>query len=194
RRRDWLAGGGMKGRRQRRLEIGLDVVPPRRKFSLGEDVLGRHVNGLASHRGPPCRELLPRNRLRGQRQRSERNRTIGDWSARPTSGSRLAPTVVEEPCPVKRSYTGLVTTFARFVRLCRDLETSPRRLDKLRLVAEFLRALDASEVAAAVAYLTGRPFPSTDTRVLGVRGLTIEGLPATEPSLTLGDVGDAFAR
>jgi len=77
--------------------------------------------------------------------------------------------------------------------LCRMLEATPRRLDKLRLVAEFLRALEAEEVATAVAYLTGRAFPTSDARVLGVRGLPRAGECALEPSLTLAEVAQTFA-
>jgi DNA ligase-1 len=86
-----------------------------------------------------------------------------------------------------------MTRFSRFVALCRALETTPGRLDKLRLVAEFLSGLDETEVPGAVAYLIGRAFPSSNTRVLGVRGLPVAGPPAAEPSLTLADVADAFA-
>jgi DNA ligase 1 len=86
-----------------------------------------------------------------------------------------------------------MTRFADFVTLCRALETSPRRLEKLRLVVAFLRSLDAAEVATAVAYLTARPFPAADPRVLGVRGLPPDGPPAAEFSLTITDVADAFA-
>lgn len=43
--------------------------------------------------------------------------------------------------------------FARLVALARRLETSPLRLDKVALVAEFLRALPPDDVATAVAAL-----------------------------------------
>jgi DNA ligase-1 len=86
-----------------------------------------------------------------------------------------------------------VTAFADFAALGRRLEATPGRLDKRRLVAEFLRAVEPDEVAPAVAFLTGRPFAASDPRVLGVRGLP-RGVPAAAVStLTLGDVGDAFA-
>ncbi|PYO56190.1 MAG: hypothetical protein DMD83_15690, partial [Candidatus Rokuibacteriota bacterium] len=86
-----------------------------------------------------------------------------------------------------------MTQLHEFAALCGRLETSPRRLDKLRLVAEFLRVLDAGEVATGVAYLTGRAFPTSEPRVLGVRGLPEAGPPAVEPSLTLAEVAAAFA-
>jgi ATP-dependent DNA ligase I len=86
-----------------------------------------------------------------------------------------------------------MTRLADLAALCRSLEETPRRLDKLRLVAEFLRAVDADEVPTAVAYVTGRPFAPSDPRVLGVRGLPASGSPAATASLTLGDVAAAFA-
>ncbi len=55
-------------------------------------------------------------------------------------------------------------------------------------MSEFLSAVEPDEVGIAVAFLTGRAFPSSDPRVLGVRGLPEAGPPAGEPSLTLADV------
>lgn len=87
-----------------------------------------------------------------------------------------------------------MTLFADFTRLCRRLEAHRGRLDKLRLVAEFLSAVDESEVATAVAFLSGRAFPSSDPRVLGVRGLAASTGPREGAPLTLLDVADAFAE
>jgi DNA ligase-1 len=85
-----------------------------------------------------------------------------------------------------------VTLFADFAALGRRLQTSPGRLDKRRLVADFLRAIDPDEVALAVAFLTGHPFPTSDPRVLGVRGLPRGVTERPGSPLTLGDVGAAF--
>jgi DNA ligase 1 len=85
-----------------------------------------------------------------------------------------------------------VTPFAEFAVLGRRLEATPARLDKRRLVADFLRAVDADEVGLAVAFLTGHPFPSSDPRVLGVRGLPPGGATVVGPPLTLGEVAGAF--
>ena len=87
-----------------------------------------------------------------------------------------------------------MTLFADFARLGRRLEATPGRLDKRRLVADFLQAVDNTELPLAVAFLTGHPFPTSDPRVLGVRGLP-RGVPAGGgPPLTLGDVSAAFAE
>src|SRR5690242_4513275 len=86
-----------------------------------------------------------------------------------------------------------MTRFADFAALGRRLEATPGRLDKRRLVAEFLAAVDPHEVGLAVAFLTAHPFPTSDPRVLGVRGLP-RGVPERGgPPLTLGEVGAAFA-
>jgi DNA ligase-1 len=86
-----------------------------------------------------------------------------------------------------------MTPFAAFAALCRRLEGTRGRLEKRRLVAEFLRAVRPDEVTTAVAFLTARPFPASDPRVLSVRGLPAVAHDPAVPALSLGDVADAFA-
>src|SRR5213592_4395581 len=83
--------------------------------------------------------------------------------------------------------------FAHLVTLCRELERTPARLEKLRLVAEVLRALPAEDVATAVLFLTGRAFPPTDPRALGIRWLPSSDEPTAGPPLSFADVAAAFA-
>src|SRR5499425_2485854 len=83
---------------------------------------------------------------------------------------------------------------ARLADLCQRLRESPGRLDKLALLADYLRALPVDSVPTAVAFLTGRAFPSSDSRVLGVRWLpSVDEAAAAAPPLTLADVAAAFA-
>lgn len=84
--------------------------------------------------------------------------------------------------------------FADFTELCRRLATTPGRLDKRRLTAEYLQALEAEDVAPAVDFLTGRAFPATDPRALNVRGLPPGPPEPVGPPLTLADVASAFAE
>src|SRR5882762_7455501 len=85
--------------------------------------------------------------------------------------------------------------FARLADLCRRLRTRPGRLDKLALLADYLRALPPDTVGVAVAFLTGRAFPQSDPRVLGVRWLpSLTDAPAAGTSLSLGDVAVAFGE
>ena len=82
----------------------------------------------------------------------------------------------------------------RLADLCQRLRASPGRLAKLALLVDYLRALPSERVATAVAFLTGRAFPQSDPRVLGVRRLPPAGeAPPTGAPLTLPDVAAAFA-
>ncbi|MFQ5520635.1 MAG: ATP-dependent DNA ligase, partial [Candidatus Methylomirabilia bacterium] len=76
-----------------------------------------------------------------------------------------------------------------FCALCRELEATPSRLAKTALVAEFLRHLTAEEIPWAVAFLTGRPFPASDSRVLEISWATLsevlDSLGPAAPASTL---------
>src|SRR5713226_1113610 len=70
---------------------------------------------------------------------------------------------------------------------------SSGRLEKRRLVAEYLRELSPEDLPRAVTYLSGRAFPASDPRVLNVRSLPAPAAttsPATP--LALADVARAF--
>ncbi len=70
---------------------------------------------------------------------------------------------------------------------------SSGRLEKRRLVADYLRGLSLEDVPRAVTYLSGRVFPATDPRVLNVRGLPAPKAPTSQTApLTLADVDEAF--
>ena len=66
------------------------------------------------------------------------------------------------------------------------------RLEKRRLVAEYLRALPPDDLTRAVTYLSGRAFSASDPRVLNVRGLPAAPAVGGGAPLTLGDVAEAF--
>src|SRR5262249_28536030 len=92
-----------------------------------------------------------------------------------------------------------MAAFADFTTLCARLVDTGSRLSKRRLVAEFLRSLPSDEVPCAVAFLTGRPFPVSDPRVLNVRGLpaparATSAAAASGPPLTIMDVAAAFVE
>ncbi|HKX01684.1 MAG TPA: hypothetical protein VJX71_04235, partial [Methylomirabilota bacterium] len=60
---------------------------------------------------------------------------------------------------------------AELTALRARVAASGGRLEKRRLVAEYLRALPPDDLTRAVTYLSGRAFPASDPRVLNVRGL-----------------------
>ncbi|MGA2627026.1 MAG: ATP-dependent DNA ligase [Candidatus Bathyarchaeia archaeon] len=65
------------------------------------------------------------------------------------------------------------TTFSKFADLCRKLESTTKRTEKVVYLVDFLKLLDSNEIAPAVSFVTGRPFPESDERVLEVGGQTV---------------------
>jgi len=85
-----------------------------------------------------------------------------------------------------------VALLADLTALRARVAASGGRLEKRRLVAEYLRALPPDDLARAVTYLSGRAFPASDPRVLNVRGLPAATSGAAGEPLTLADVARAF--
>jgi DNA ligase-1 len=78
----------------------------------------------------------------------------------------------------------LDTPFKTFAALCNLLESTPQRLEKRHMIAEFLKSLLPEEVPLAVSFLLGRPFPESDERVLEMGGATLWGLhPSRQTTL-----------
>jgi len=85
-----------------------------------------------------------------------------------------------------------VALLADLADLRARVAASGGRLEKRRLVAEYLRALPPDAAARAVTYLSGRAFSASDPRVLNVRGLPAAPTGPAGPPLTLADVAEAF--
>jgi DNA ligase-1 len=89
-------------------------------------------------------------------------------------------------------------TIGDLARLTQALAATPRRLEKVALVAEFLQRLAPEEVPWAVGFLAGRPFPASDPRVLNLSPAALHALPASPPGpdarpLEILEVARAFA-
>lgn len=65
-----------------------------------------------------------------------------------------------------RPATGEANAFCRFAEVADAVRSTPRKLEKISLLASYLAGLDADDAARAALYLTGRPFPqSSDLRL-----------------------------
>ncbi len=91
--------------------------------------------------------------------------------------------------------------FIDFCALCRNLEATRSRIAKIALTVEFFHRLEKEEIPWGIAFLTGRPFPVSDSRVLEIGPETLyafadaEATPFTgNGGLTLLDVARGFAR
>jgi DNA ligase-1 len=68
------------------------------------------------------------------------------------------------------------------------------RLEKRRLVAEYLRVLAPEDLPRAITYLSGRAFSASDPRALNVRGLPSPAVTSATEPLTLADVERTFGE
>lgn len=57
-------------------------------------------------------------------------------------------------------------SFAYFALTCSRIAGNPRKLEKIRLLAEYLKALNSEAVPLAATWFTGRPFPANQNKVL----------------------------
>jgi DNA ligase-1 len=63
--------------------------------------------------------------------------------------------------------------FNRFCHVCETVRKSTGKLEKIRLLAEYLRALEDNELPLAAIWLTGRPFAQRDQNPLNLGGAVI---------------------
>jgi len=64
-------------------------------------------------------------------------------------------------------------SFTRFAEVCRALESTTKRNKKVAYLVTFLKSLGLEEIIPAVSFITGRPFPESDERVLDIGGQTL---------------------
>jgi DNA ligase 1 len=63
--------------------------------------------------------------------------------------------------------------FAVFAHIGESIAATPAKLEKVRLLSEYLRTLDADQLRIATTYFTGRAFGQSDVRTLQVGGSII---------------------
>jgi DNA ligase 1 len=87
------------------------------------------------------------------------------------------------------------TPFFQLAQLCRRVEATTKRNEKIALIAEFLKLVSSEEVSLTTLFLAGKPFPESDPRVLEISCATITEVgrnlgqkKLTESPLTISDV------
>jgi DNA ligase 1 len=63
--------------------------------------------------------------------------------------------------------------FSSVAELCRSLEETTKRNEKIRLISEVLRKVSAEDVSYVTLFLAGKPFPESDPRVLEISYATL---------------------
>src|ERR1700720_1494701 len=64
----------------------------------------------------------------------------------------------------------------RFAQTCDAVAATTKKTEKIRLVSSLLQTLPLEDAARAAIFLTGRPFPRWEERVLGVGGALLARL------------------
>lgn len=82
----------------------------------------------------------------------------------------------------------------RFARVAQAIASHPGKLEKVGLVADYLRALDDADLPAAARFLTGSPFAARDHRTLSLGGRTIVQVAQRLWKFDDGALGRAYRR
>lgn len=83
----------------------------------------------------------------------------------------------------------------RFAAVLASVEATRSRLEKRRILVEYLGSLPEEALAPAVTFLSGRPFPRADSRKLSLGGTTLSrALLAASPGLTPEELEAAWLR
>jgi DNA ligase-1 len=96
-----------------------------------------------------------------------------------------------------------IATLADFAQTSDAAATTTKKLQKQHILADYLRALDESDLPLAVRFAAGRAFPANDERVLGVSGAIVSDVlvnllqidPAQFHALAIrsGEIGEALS-
>jgi DNA ligase 1 len=93
------------------------------------------------------------------------------------------------------------TPFLELAQLCRSVEATSKRNEKIALISAFLKSVSQEEVSLVTLFLAGKPFPESDPRVLEISYATISDASKnlgqsrlTEHPLTIKDVYNTLER
>src|SRR6202162_1761315 len=80
----------------------------------------------------------------------------------------------------------------RFVQTCEAVAATTKKTVKVALVSELLKSLPLEDAASAAIFLTGRPFPHRDERVLGVGGSQLAKIVTAIATADPSDLGKSY--
>jgi DNA ligase 1 len=142
----------------------VDLVGPKRVFTL-HGFAAQFARDLRA-RGIEAWALTEENQM---------ELTLGTSLAQlPNTAVAVARTESDRLPPVTAAATTEGTSeFLAFANVGEAIAAAPAKLEKVRLLAEYLSSLDDERVAIATVYFTGHAFPQTDLRTLQVGGSII---------------------
>ena len=102
--------------------------------------------------------------------RGLRDRGVDAWALSEQNQLELTLNTFRATAPAvsnERS-SEVASEFLDFANVGEAIAATPAKLDKIRLLAEYFRTLDAARLAIVSVYFTGKPFPQSDLRTLQV--------------------------
>src|SRR3974390_87859 len=81
-----------------------------------------------------------------------------------------------------------------FVEIANAVGATSKKLEKLRLISEFLKSLGVADRAIAARFLSGRAFPAHDERTLGVGGTNLFRVIAEAAGQPSHNLGTAYRK
>ncbi len=84
----------------------------------------------------------------------------------PLPGSARASRAASGAPPLDSGSAQVVSEFRTFADLGEAIADTPAKLEKIRLLSDYLRGLQAEQLRIASTFLTGKPFAQTDQRTL----------------------------
>ena len=93
--------------------------------------------------------------------------TLGTFRAAGSPGvGAAAVSVAESNALPPGTAASTKSEFAAFAKIGEQIAATPAKLEKVRLLADYLRTLDSEQLPIATTYLTGRPFSQSDLRTV----------------------------
>ena|SRR5580704_4823393 len=80
----------------------------------------------------------------------------------------------------------------RFVETCEAVAATTQKTVKISLVSELFKSLPLEDAATAAIFLTGRPFPHREERVLGVGGSQLAKIVAEIANANPSELGKSY--
>jgi DNA ligase-1 len=121
---------------------------------------------------------------------------VGEVVARvPPQDDRLALDVVGEPAPVEHCrspYT--IANMRRWAEVADRVSATTKTSEKTAILAAYLSSLDIDDLSVAAVFLTGRPFPETDQRTVGVGWSGLAAAVRAVAGVEEGALGRAYDR
>ncbi len=100
---------------------------------------------------------------------SEENQLELTLRSKVVAGVSLAERAMENPVTLAAdTFVAAASEFATFAEVGESIAATPAKLQKVRLLAEYLHSLDQEQLPIAARYLTGKAFAQSDPRTLQI--------------------------